>query len=408
MGLLLMIFLFGSAVQVSAADIRAVQAFYLTVRADASNDAKEIGTLEKGMKVTCIGKKGNWIKIKFEGKKGYVYKTYLKKVKAKKATSTKKTITVKVSIPANVSEKAAKAATTTVTAETTTSTYKRYVKADFLSVRKKASGTAEVIGEFVLGDKVTCYGKEGNWTIVKYNGKKAYVYSSYLVKKKPQNVATSQDNQIALAAASDEEALATVKKVNQGKTYTMYVDCTDLNVREKADGKSKIIATYYTGEKMNCLGIKGDWTKVVCAEGEGYMYTSYLSKEKVAKDAYVSGGKGKDVAAFAKKYLGLKYIWGGASLTKGADCSGFTQQVYKRFGYSLPHSSKAQRNSGFAVAQADRKPGDLICYNSKLGVGHVGIYIGNNQVIHASGEKTGVKISTWNYRKVNCVRRLIK
>ncbi|MCQ2492716.1 MAG: SH3 domain-containing protein [Lachnospiraceae bacterium] len=383
--LFLMVMMLVGTVRVSAADIRKVTANSLKVRSGASTSAAAIGGLTKGEKVTCLGASGDWMKIKFDGGTGYVALAYLTKAEEKTTV-------------AATAEKA-----DTITNNTAT-TYKRYVKADFLSIRKGPSVLKEAIGEYVYGDKITCYGKEGNWTIVKYNGQKAYVYTSYLVKENPGTTPPEEKtiDKVVNAVAS---VATTAKKVT---AYTMYVNCTDLNVRAKADSKSKIIAVYYTGDAIKCYGTKGDWTKVICDEGEGYMFTSYLSKNKVAKDAYESNGKGSDVAAYAKKYLGLRYVWGGESLTKGADCSGFTKAIYKHFGYNLPHSSVSQRSSGFAVSSADRKPGDLICYNQKNGVGHVGIYIGNNQVIHASGEKTGVKISTWNYRSVNCVRRLIK
>ena len=87
------------------------------------------------------------------------------------------------------------------------------------------------------------------------------------------------------------------------------------------------------------------------------------------------------------QFRGNPYVWGGESLTNGVDCSGFTMQVYKHFGYSLPHSSTAQRYEGTAVSWDEKQPGDLICYQVVNGVGHVAIYIGDNQIIHA-GSKT--------------------
>lgn len=116
---------------------------------------------------------------------------------------------------------------------------------------------------------------------------------------------------------------------------------------------------------------------------------------------------GKDVVAYAKKFVGNKYKWGGTSLTKGTDCSGFTQSVYKHFGYKIPRTSSAQRKAGKGVKVSNRKAGDLICYS-----GHVALYIGNNKIVHASNSKPypkgGIKISKYNYRKIKAVRRIIK
>ena len=92
---------------------------------------------------------------------------------------------------------------------------------------------------------------------------------------------------------------------------------------------------------------------------------------------------GQSVVDYAMQFRGNPYVWGGESLTNGVDCSGFTMQVYKHFGYSLPHSSTAQRYEGTAVSWNEKQPGDLICYQVVNGVGHVAIYIGDNQIIHA-------------------------
>ena len=103
----------------------------------------------------------------------------------------------------------------------------------------------------------------------------------------------------------------------------------------------------------------------------------------------------------------MPYVYGGTSLTNGADCSGFTQSVYKHFGYKLPRTSSEQRKSGKSVSFSNRKVGDLICYS-----GHVGIYIGNNKIVHASNSKPypkgGIKISSVTIMKVKAVRRIVK
>ena len=109
---------------------------------------------------------------------------------------------------------------------------------------------------------------------------------------------------------------------------------------------------------------------------------------------------------YAKQFVGNPYVWGGTSLTKGADCSGFVLSVFKKYGITLSHSSRAQANEGTKISASELKPGDLVFYgNGKGNINHVAIYIGGGQVIHASSPKTGIKISSYKYRTpVKCVR----
>ena len=111
---------------------------------------------------------------------------------------------------------------------------------------------------------------------------------------------------------------------------------------------------------------------------------------------------GKKIATYACQFIGNPYVYGGTSLTNGADCSGFTQSVYRNFGYSLPRTSTSQRRYGREVSYSEAQPGDLICY-----AGHVGIYIGGGMIVHASTAKTGIKVSYATYRSILSVRRIV-
>lgn len=111
---------------------------------------------------------------------------------------------------------------------------------------------------------------------------------------------------------------------------------------------------------------------------------------------------GKRLAKYACQFIGNPYVAGGTSLTKGADCSGFTYAVYKDFGYSLPRTSYEQRSAGTGVSYSEAQPGDLICYE-----GHVAMYIGGGLIVHASTARTGIKVSNANYREMLSVRRIV-
>lgn len=115
-----------------------------------------------------------------------------------------------------------------------------------------------------------------------------------------------------------------------------------------------------------------------------------------------SGGKGQQIANYACQFIGNPYVPGGTSLTDGADCSGFVWRVYKDFGYSVPRTSYSLRSTGTGVSYSEAQPGDVVCY-----AGHVGIYIGNGQIVHASTQRTGIKITNATYKEILSVRRIV-
>lgn len=126
-------------------------------------------------------------------------------------------------------------------------------------------------------------------------------------------------------------------------------------------------------------------------------------EEYESQDTPSYSESGSSVVDFATQFVGNPYVWGGTSLTGGADCSGFTQSVYANFGVSIPRTSYEQQNAGYEVPYSEAQPGDLICYG-----GHVAIYMGNGQIVHASNSRDGIKISNdATYRTILSVRRLV-
>lgn len=195
-----------------------------------------------------------------------------------------------------------------------------------------------------------------------------------------------------------------------------------VNVRRDTNLESTVLAMLLEGGRLEATGDSEHWIRVNIDDDIGYIMKPYatlepgvLVAEMPIPDIHIAkneseiidpkGNTGTDVVEFAKQFLGNPYVWGGTSLTNGADCSGFVQSVYRRFGYNLSRTSAQQRHEGIAVSSlSEAMPGDLICYD-----GHIGIFAGHDVgLIHASNRRSGIIISgNPSYRPILAIRRII-
>lgn len=199
---------------------------------------------------------------------------------------------------------------------------------------------------------------------------------------------------------------------------TVAVVQTDgLNVRVAPDMEASILTQVPKGEELEYIETVDDWLKVSIDSDEAYVAAEYAVVENklataITMSELLYGAGVSDVRVemveYAKQFLGNPYVWGGSSLTKGTDCSGFTMSIYKKYGVKLSHSSRAQANEGKKIKASELQPGDLVFYANGSGtINHVAMYIGGGKVIHASNPKSGIKISKYNYRTpVKCVSYL--
>lgn len=181
-----------------------------------------------------------------------------------------------------------------------------------------------------------------------------------------------------------------------------------LNVRDGASMDSAVLTQIPKGEELEFVEFVDGWVKVSIDDEEAYISADYVTVEEKLSTAITMTellyGQGVsdvrvELVEYAKQFLGNPYVWGGTSLTKGADCSGFTLSVFKKFGVKLSHHAASQAKEGTKISASDLQPGDLVFYaDSRGNINHVALYIGGGQVIHASSPRTGIKISKYNYR----------
>jgi hypothetical protein len=211
-----------------------------------------------------------------------------------------------------------------------------------------------------------------------------------------------------------DEAIARGKEV---ASMIAVVNTETLKVREEPNTDCPVITLIPRDEELEVVDImENGWIKFLLDDEEAYVSGEYVDVEERLEKAvtltellYGQGVSDVRVSLvqYAKQFVGNPYVWGGTSLTNGADCSGFTLSIYKKYGVSLPHHAASQAQLGTKVDISQLQPGDLVFYAKNGSINHVAIYIGNGQVVHASSPKTGIKISSLNYRTPYCARRYL-
>ena len=396
-------------------------------RTGAGTSYDSMGVLEKGTKVNYIGVSGNWAKVEYNSKTGYIHSDYLTTQASSSSTtttmyvisssglnvrkgpstsydkvgtlSTGTAVTVhstsngwsKISangIEGYVSSQylsATKPSTSNGTSSSTTSTM--YVTAsDGLNVRKGPSTSYSKVGNLPKGTAVTVHSTSNGWSKISANGIEGYVSSQYLSATKP----------------------STSNGTSSSTTSTMYVTASDgLNVRKGPSTSYSKVANLPKGTAVTVYSTSNGWSKISANGIEGYVSSQYLSTTKPSSTETTTPSTGSSVDAvlnFANKQMGKPYVWG-AEGPSSFDCSGFTYYVYKNAaGITLPRVSADQSKYGTTVSKSNLRAGDLVFFDTSGSnngaVSHVGIYIGGGQMIHCSSSKgqvikTSIETNYW-------------
>jgi len=384
----------------------------LRLRKDASTNASIIALLPIDEKVEIIEETNGWYKIIAGDKEGYVSSEYIEIVEDIKTPEIKK-VEEEIDTEENI-ENQNDVETEDTNDNQDNENDEQEEEAEDSEVNESIENqeenkTVKVISEgtkiyitplinsIVLSTieteiKIEVNSEVNGWSYIIVDNIKGWVRTDRIQEKNEEDVEENLSQKIGYISANDF-----------------------VTFREEPDTSSNAISRLNRNTQVSVLKVEDDWAKVEYDGAVGYVLNKYISDRKVeatsrssvnrtvkydnttqGTDTHSQGNAtGEEIVAFARQFLGYKYVYGGSS-PSGFDCSGFTTYVYKHFGYSLTRTAASQASNGRGVKKADMQPGDIICFANSKGstnIGHVGIYIGDGKFIHAANSRKGVIIS---------------
>ena len=329
---------------------------YVNIRKKPGEDSEIIGKLYKGSKCDIIKDKGDWVEIESGNAKGYIKEEYLARgFDAEKL----------------IDDYGTKVAEVTV---------------ETLNVRFEANTDSRIATQIPMGEKLLVLKKKGDWYEVAINDGDEDRFTGWVSKD-------------FVKVKIQWKHAITIKE-------------------EKAEEERKAAAEAALAAQQQALAAEQarQQQQTVQRQAQTQTQTNNVQKPvaqpKVEEQVQTSAGgsaKGQNIANFALNFVGNPYVWGGTSLTRGCDCSGFAMSVYANFGIGLNRTSRAQAGNGYAVGMNELQPGDLVFYAANgRSISHVAIYIGGGRVVHASTPRTGIIVSSVYHQSPYCARRIVK
>lgn len=271
---------------------------------------------------------------------------------------------------------------------------------NYLNIREEPKEDGKIIGKMTSksAGEIVETTEDGQWHKIKSGPVTGYVKSEFILTGDAANAEALEVAEL-MAVVSTDKLNARTEPSTEAPIWTQISNSERYAVLKQQDGWVEIALD------STSAYVATDFVDVKYALNEAIKFTPI--EEKKTETGGSAGGKKQgatsskrtQIVNYALQFLGNPYVWGGTSLTKGADCSGFTMAIMAKYGVSLPHHSGSQAGYGKSIKSSQMRPGDLLFYaNSGGTINHVALFIGNGQVIHASNARDGIKISTWNYR----------
>lgn len=434
----IMLIAFASSVTIAVTKVKGkVLTETLRLRKEASLESTVLDLLSKDDEVEIIAEEGDWYKVNFKTYTGYVSKEYISKNDDSKNNEISKTEENKSE--ENNSENTNKITNNENIEDNKSIVNKKATINDDLDVYILPLINSNIIANLKQNTKVDIINITGIWAYIKTENISGWIRVdkiSVTDSDTEQSNNTNSQNQDTSEQTNNQNNTVNQTSSNQTdnnknttntvQEYTpknYYIKSSAVNVRTKSNTSSDIVTTLTQNTQVKVVGEEAEWYKVEVNGKSGYILKTLLSENKVQVTSRSStvdrkaennnnvkeqtenntqqektnynSSKGEEIVAYAKKYLGCKYVYGGSGPST-FDCSGFTMYVYKHFGYSMGHSAVTQSKLGKYVAKSNLQPGDLVIFNNSANtsIGHVGIYVGGGNFIHASSGGGRIMISS--------------
>lgn len=391
----------------------------LVLRGEASKTGSPLATVPNDKEFEIIEDLGEWYKVKVDGTEGYLFAEYVKV--EEEPVEEEPTIEQ----PENNEPETIKPNTT-----------KTETKIYMLPLI-----TSSNIGTIPANTELNIEKTLNNWAYVSYNNVngwiRTYNYNTETVETEEPEVAPEPEQEDPEEEKPEENVETSAPSENTNLSFTRgYINEDSVNVRKEPTTDSEVVTTLILNTGVTITAQTDEWYKVTYGNYTGYIYKPLISEtpkvtnrgneirqpvsvteeetpvvnntqttpdnttnnETVTPSVPSSSSKGEQIVSFAKQYLGYRYVLGGTTPGSGFDCSGFVYYVFNSCGYSISRSLTSQANTGTAVSKSELQPGDIVFFDntSNGSLGHVGIYIGNGQMIHAANSKRGVVTDTIN------------